>query len=127
VWEQQMRGVPSDVDWSVLCGAEVTHICIGQYQLQVRCIDDVNDANSVTFAIEEGEYEHRSTSGLISDRSEWGHDLVELLGARIAEAAREDESTLRLKFDNGRVLRLIDSDSVHDSFDVMGRGLSVIV
>lgn len=118
-----MYGIPADIDWSVMIGAEVIQICIGTYNVIIHFFNDISISMGDCF-----EY--------ISDGKELASDpvlsrkattLVALLGAVVRQVSVEDGKVLIVTFSNGEVLKVSDVEERYESFSVCWKGMSLYV
>jgi len=118
-----MYGIPENQDFSFLIGRRMLQLCIGLHQVQL------NFDKGVSITIE-GTFEHESPAGFVRHDvgvPESAASLVSLLGRAVESPERESASSLLVRFAGGRVLRLLDSSDTHESFQMYGPGVEIIV
>ena len=118
-----MYGLPKDVDLSFLNSREVIQICVGIHQLVVNfdgdacisvesAIESQSDGDAVTWS-----------SGSVSGASA----ILDVLGTHSRSITVSDNGCLELKFTNGSVLRIFDSNEDYESYELHGPDKHIIV
>jgi hypothetical protein len=124
-----VHGVPEDFDNSVFVGAELERVCFGSYI--VRLDFSSSEVPGPLCVSTEGKYIHAGP-----DAEGWTDEvrlrakssrLMQLTDHLVTEAARLDVSRMKLDFDHGHSLTLVDDTDQYESFQIEARGrLSVI-
>ena len=116
-------------DWSFFVGKQLTQLCIGLYDVQLRFGDAVtisihgDDPPAKSFC-------HKTASAQsspVGKMPEMATSLVSLLGACVANVSVENSTTLAICFSNREELRIYDCSDSYESFTVDGpNGLIVV-
>jgi hypothetical protein len=113
--------VPEDFDTSVFVGAHIERVCFGAYVVQL----DFGSEQRLHIRVE-GAYVHAGP-----EHEGWADEvrlptnasrLMQLTNHVVVEAARLDAQRLRLAFDHGHALTLIDDTDEYESFQIEARG-----
>jgi hypothetical protein len=124
-----VHGIPDDFDPSPFEGAELTNVAFGPFNINLYFYGELKIEVGLESACE-----HASPDGWTDILAAIGTGgvsqaqsrLMRLLGHTVTEAVVESSERLRLSFDDGQVLTLIDSNAEHESFNVhFGRDLWV--
>ena len=119
-----VHGVPDDFDYSVFAGATLARVCFGAYAVELDFSPSEGpDPLSVTL---EGAYVHAGPQAegwcdevrLPTESSR----LMQLTNHRVTQAARLDSSRMKLDFDHGHSLTLVDDTDQYESFQIHARG-----
>jgi hypothetical protein len=118
-----MYGIPEEIDWSFAVGRELLMVCVGQHQVVLRFHGEV------TITIEGG-FEHVSSKA--GAKGEGGlpqraASLMSLIGTTVQAIRAEDARTLWIGFSNGEGLRIYDSNSNYEAFQITAPGVDIIV
>lgn len=104
-----MYGVPKDLNLTFLHGAQLTQLCLGQFDVQFHFTS--NGSISI-----QGKWELLDAAGLLLDQSQdWPRppfQLHQLLGCEVMSTEIRSPTWFALRFDTGLVLRIYD-DSKH--------------
>jgi uncharacterized protein DUF6188 len=120
-----MHGLSPKTDLSSLNGCTLTFVGFGQYQVQLVFSGDTNCAISI-----EGDYvvtpsgrEPTTFSGAVDG----AEAVLLLLGHTVMVAEVPTDGTLRVGFDGGSVVEVLDSNAHHESYQVnLGDRLLVV-
>jgi hypothetical protein len=118
-----MYGIPEETDWSFALGKELIMVCVGQHQLVLRFHGDV------VISIE-GRFEHVSSGAVVKGESELPQraaSLMSLVGKTVGAIRAEDAKTLWIGFANGEALRIYDSSSNYEAFQITAPGVDIVV
>jgi len=99
-----MYGLPKDFKGEFLVGRTLELICFAQYQVNLHFDENVS-------IVVESALSHQESSNSAIRRVKIPvaqSDLMVLLGHSILKAFGDDEGTLTIEFDNGRVLQCFD-------------------
>jgi hypothetical protein len=116
-----VHGVPENFDTSVFVGATLGRVSFGAYSVQLDF-----GAEETLYITVEGAYVH---AGPASEG--WADEvrlpvgtsrLMQLTNHEVVDAARLDRERLRLTFDHGHTLTLIDDTDQYESFQIEARG-----
>lgn len=118
-----MYGIPADIDWSFMIGAEAIQICIGKYDVIINYFKDISISMGDCFEYISDGVELASDPEL----SRRATSLVGLLGAVVGRVDVEDGKVLILTFTNGDVLKVVDVEERYESFTVCGPGMNLVV
>jgi hypothetical protein len=119
-----MHGVPEDFDYSVFVGAGLERVCFGSYIVQLDFSS--SEIPGPLYISIEGKYIHAGP-----DAEGWSDEvrlpakssrLMQLTNHLVTEAARLDVSRMRLDFDHGHSLTLVDVTEQYESFQIEARG-----
>jgi len=120
-----MYGLSPDNDLSPLKGCVLTFVGFGEYRVQLAFSGNVNCAISI-----ESDYVVTPSSGESATFTEamgGASMLLSLLGQTVKVAAVPSDGTLRLGFENGAVVEVLDSQTHHESYQVnLGDRLLVV-
>ena len=111
-----MYGVPSNLDLEFLLGAELTCVCIGRFDLQFHFVP----VGSIQV---EGTWELFDAEGAIIDRGSREvvrppYQVHRLLGRRVVACEVSAPDWFLLRFEDGEILRILDSARDHVSFTI---------
>ena len=111
-----MYGVPTTLDLTFLHGCEVVQVCLGLHQIQIHFHPEANIAI-------EGEWELLDVEGRELDRSEAAgrtkpFQLHRLLGRSVVGSEVRAPHWIALRFANGDLLRVTDSEPAHEAFSI---------
>jgi len=118
-----MYGVPADLDLTFLKDAELTQICLGQYQVQLH----FHPIGSISV---EGRWELFNSTGLLIDQSHEGnrqgdesnrrlpYQLHLLLGQRVTGFEVSAPDWFAISFAGGESLRVHDDSRDYESFSI---------
>jgi hypothetical protein len=107
--------IPPDFDPGIFVGARLERVCFGPYIVHF----DFAAGESLELTIE-GSYEHSSGDGWTDAvRLPIGDSrLIQLTNHEVVSAQVESEERLRLTFDHGHELMLIDDTEQYESFQI---------
>ena len=111
-----MYGVPADLDLNFLHGAQLTQVCLSQYQLQFH----FHPAGNISV---QGNWELCDAAGAVIDAhddsaSRPPYQLHHLLGQQVVGSEVSAPDWFALRFANGEVLRVFDDDEHYESFSI---------
>jgi hypothetical protein len=112
-----MYGVPSNLDLRRFCGATLTQLGIGEFQLQFHFTQP-------EFSISvEGDWQVNNPEGEIVDRSlpnaeRESFRVHRLLGRTVVESSVNAPKSFALRFDNGWSLVVFDNSQEYQSFSI---------
>jgi hypothetical protein len=113
--------IPEDFDASVFVGATLATVTFGPFKVDLNFEGD----EPLWIAVE-GSYEHsgpRSEGWTDEVRVPAGTSrLMQLTNHVVSKTARLDAERLRLDFDHGHALTLIDDSDQYESFQIEARG-----
>ena len=117
-----MNGLPDDIDLNFFVGANLIQVCIGENEVIANLDADISlmIASSVRLAVHAGEMK------VCDDAKALGIALVPLLGHAVVEASGTVDGTLRLTWDGGTVVEILDSFKEFESYTVR-HGAELIV
>lgn len=120
-----MHGLSLDTDLSPLNGSTLTFVGFGQYQVQLTFSGDPDCAISI-----EGDYIVTPTGGeatTFSGAVDGAGALLPLLGHTVEIAKVPSDGTVRVGFDGGSVVEVLDSKAHFESYQVnLGDRLLVV-
>jgi hypothetical protein len=120
-----MYGLSPDTDLSPLNDCILTFVGFGQHQLQLAFSGDEYCAISI-----EGDYivtAPQSEPIAYSEATAGAPTLLPLLGHTVTIAEVPSDGTVRVTFDDGSVVDVLDSDALHESYQVsFGEHLLVV-
>lgn len=120
-----MYGLSPETDLSPLNGCALTFLGFGQHQVQLAFSGDTDCSISI-----EGDYimtPPRGTSSTFSEAVDGAPALLPLLGRTVIEASVPADGTVRVGFDDGSVVELLDSSTQYESYQVnLGDRLLVV-
>ena len=121
----RMHGLSVDTDLSPLNGCTLTFVGFGQHQLQLAFSGDADCAISV-----EGDYIVSAPGRepiMFTDAVAGAATLLPLLGHTVTVAEVPSDGTVRVRFDDGSVVEVPDSQSRYESYQVnLGSRLLVV-
>ena len=121
-----MYGLSPETDLSPLNGAALTFLGFGQHQVHLAFSGDSDCSISI-----EGNYIVTPCGGgassTFSEAVEGAPALLSLLGHPVALASVPAEGTVRLSFDDGTVLEVLDSSTGYESYQVSLRDRLLVV
>lgn len=120
-----MYGLSPDTDLSPLNGCTLTFVGFGQYQVQLAFSGDTECAISI-----EGDYVVGPSGGQFTTFTgavDGVAALLPLLGHSVEVAEVPSDGTVRLGFDNGAVVEVLDSKADYESYQMnLGDRLLVV-
>jgi uncharacterized protein DUF6188 len=111
-----MYGLSPETDLSPLNGCSLTFVGFGQYQVQLGFSGDTPCSISI-----EGDYIVTPTgrdSVTFSDAVDGAAALLPLLGHTVTLASVPADGTVRVGFDDGSVVDVLDSSTHYESYQV---------
>lgn len=112
-----MYRIPKDLDTSIFVGAELSQVCFGAYVVGF----EFSAAKPLTVTVA-GAYIHAGpeTEGWVDEvrLPTQTSRLMQLTNHQVVDATRLDETRLRLDFDHGQSLTLIDDTDQYESFQI---------
>jgi len=120
-----MYGLSPETDLSPLNGCMLTFVGFGQYQLQLAFSGDADCSISI-----EGDYTvaprgHEPTT--YSEAVAGATALLPILGHTVTSAMVPSDGTVRVVFDDGSVVEVLDSLSHYESYQISLGGHRLIV
>jgi hypothetical protein len=120
-----MYGLSPETDLSLLNGCTLTFVGFGERQLQLAFSGDVDCSISI-----EGDYtvapkEHEPTT--YSAAVAGAQALLPILGHTVGSATVPNHGTVRVVFDDGSVIEVLDSWSEYESYQVNLGGRLLII
>ncbi len=109
-----MYGLPKDTELSFLLNGEVTQICVGSHDLQIRFVEDFSISLQGEFDYAHEDQSQERTQNYVESSA----CLMALLGRKIAEWEIQGKGTLALRFDNSALLRIHDSSERYESYQI---------
>ena len=120
-----MYGLSPDTDLSPLLDCTLTFVGFGQYQLQLAFSGDLNCAISI-----EGDYIVSAPGrapNTFSEAVAGAAALLPILGHSVTIAEVPSDGTVRVGFDDGSVIEVLDSQAHYESYQVnLGERLLVV-
>jgi len=120
-----MYGLDTDTDVSALLGCTVTFVGFGQYQVQLAFSGDIDCSISI-----EGDYrvsDLESAPIRHTDAVGGATALLRLLGRTVDSANVPEDGTVRMVFDDGSVVEVLDSSANYESYQLnLGRRLIAV-
>jgi hypothetical protein len=120
-----MYGLDAGTDLSALDGSALTFVGFGEYQLQLAFTGSTNCAISV-----EGDYKVAGPGGTpitYRDAVAGSAALLQLLGRTVESANVPEGGMVRLVFDDGSLVEVLDSKSDYESYQLnLGPRLIVV-
>lgn len=120
-----MHGLSTETDLSPLTGCTLTYVGFGQYQVNLAFSGDPDCSISI-----EGDYTvapHGGEATAYSQSVEGAEVLLPILGYAVSSATVPAEGTVRIVFENGSVLELLDSSSHHENYQINLAGRLLVV
>jgi hypothetical protein len=120
-----MYGLSPETDLSPLNGCTLTFVGFGQYQVQLAFSGDTDCAISI-----EGDYVVTPSGGestTFTGAVDGAPAVLPLLGHTVAVAEVPTDGTVRVAFDDGCVVDVLDSQAHYESYQVnLGERLLVV-
>jgi hypothetical protein len=120
-----MHGLETGTSLGELVGGMVSFVGFGQHQVQIALSGTTDCLISV-----EGDYRVGDTAGRLKtyrDAVAGAAALLSLLGHIVQSATVPDAGTVRIDFDDGSVIELVDSSSQYESYQLhLGDRLIVV-
>jgi hypothetical protein len=120
-----MYGLSPDTDLSLLNGCTLTFVGFGQYQVQLAFSGDTDCAISI-----EGDYVVTPSGGestTFSGAVDGAAAVLPLLAHTVAVAGVPSDGIVRVSFDDGSVIAVLDSKEQYESYQVNLGGRLLIV
>ncbi len=120
-----MYGLSPETDLSPLTGSILTFVGFGQYQLQLAFSSDADSSISI-----EGDYTvapRGDEQTTYSEAVAGANALLPILGHTVTSATVPADGTVRVVFDDGSVVEVLDSSSHYESYQVSLGGRLLIV
>ena len=122
-----MHGLSPDTDLGPLNGSTLTFVGFGEHQVQLAFYGDDLTHRSISI---EGDYVV-TTSGrepiVVSEARAGAVGLLSLLSRTVARASVPTDGTVRIDFDDGSVVEVLDSSTRYESYQVnLGDRLLVV-
>ncbi len=118
-----MHGVPADFDYSVFVGAHLERVDFGAYIVHFHFS---SEKSSPLWIVVEQAFVHAGPA-----QEGWTDEvrlptkssrLMQLTNHAVTDAARLDKARMRLDFDHGHSLTLIDDTDLYESFQIEAHG-----
>jgi len=120
-----MYGLSAETDLSPLSGCMLTFVGFGQYQVQLGFSGDTDCGISI-----EGDYVVTPSgreSSTFSEAVDGAAALLPLLGQTVTLASVPADGTVRVGFDDGSVVDVLDSETNYESYQVnLGERLLIV-
>jgi hypothetical protein len=118
-----MYGLPADTDVSFLVGASLLQVCVGENEVIANLHSDMSlmIASTVRVSNRGGAIE------AFADAKSLGAALLPLLGCVIREADGTSDGTLRLVWDDGTIVEIVDSWKEFESYTVRNGEKLIVV
>jgi hypothetical protein len=118
-----MFGLPADTDLSFLHGRQLTQVCVGQYQVLMHFDEEVSISvdSEIDISHEATAMADQSTSSANPG------DLLPALGALVKNASAPGDGSLVISFDNGVVVKVLDSSLRYESYQIWNGSEIIIV
>jgi hypothetical protein len=113
-----MYGLPADVDVRFLCERELVQVAIGVYEVQLHFDSNVSIAIQCHCQVGAQVYEPGKVAGF---------PLIGLLGRVVVNVMPLEQRHLRLDFDDGSSLVILENDEPYESYTVTGPGGAIVV
>jgi hypothetical protein len=117
-----MYGIDKNLDLGFLIGKNLLQICVGSFQVILNF--DANVSISIESTFDCGSEEKSKRAGNLPEAAP---SLFHLLGKHIKEVNVESEGTLALTFSDDTIVRIYDSNSASESYQINGLKDNVIV
>lgn len=117
-----MYGLPPDADLSFLVGAALLQVCIGENEVILNLDLDISIMVSsvVQVVSPDGAAEQHDQPAVI------GVSILGLVGKTITDAHGDESGTTALRWENGQVIRILDSWKEYESYTIR-HGETVLV
>ncbi len=109
-----MNGLPRSIDLTGLIGAHLIQLCFGENEFQIHLDSDAKIVVESRVTMRSGP----SGETRIDDYAQAASVICSLLGTQIQFATRTDDGGLLLRFDSGTELRVLNSNTEYESFQV---------
>lgn len=118
-----MYGLPLDTDLSFFIGAPLLQVCIGENEVIANLHPDI----SVMIASILRVTTDAGVAEAFDDARSAGIAVLPLLGHEIKDATAVPEGTLRLIWDDGTIVEIIDDSKEYESYTIRhGEDLIVV-
>jgi hypothetical protein len=120
-----MYGLSADADLSPLNGCLLTFVGFGEYQLRLAFSGDVECSISIdgNYAVASAGHEPVAYEKAVAGAPA----LLPLLGHTVASATVPADGTVRVVFDDGSALEVVDSSPHYESYQIsMGDRLLIV-
>ncbi len=114
-----MYGLSKQTDLAFMLGNEVLQVCIGRYQAILNCTSDLSISLECDFAGGRVAADQQLPGSAIP--------LLGLLGSSISRAEIVGGGDLVLICSNGEVMRIYDSSSEYESYQITAPGRHIVV
>ena len=109
-----MYGLPADTDLSFLIGASLLQVCVGENEVIANLYSDISVMIASTVRV----IGHSGAAEVFDDARALGIALLPLLGRVIQKASGTSDGTLRLTWDDGTIVEIVDSYKEFESYTV---------
>lgn len=109
-----MYGLPQDTNLDFFVGASLLQVCVGENELILNCYADI----SVMIASAIRVVGRSNEAAVLDDARSQGIALLGLLGHVIEGASGTLDGTLRLTWDDGTSVEILDSYAEFESYTV---------
>ena len=118
-----MHGLQKETDLAFFIEKELLQVCVGLYQVILNFSDEVD------IKIESLFNHKNSNESLTKENILPGSaiSLLRLLGCTVSESSNIGNGTLELKFSNGDLLHIFDSDTGYESYQINSPDSKIIV
>ncbi len=118
-----MYGLKKDIDLSFFVGSELIQVCIGLHQLIL------NFSGDISISIE-CEFSHLSKGRALNKSSELPDSacsLLTTLGCCVTDINNLGNGNLEIKFSNGEIIQINDSNKDYESYCINTPNENIIV
>lgn len=119
-----MYGLEKSVNLEFLIGRELIQISIGTHQVMMAFDRDVH----ITIeGLCELSFDRGAPTEIHASAPNETRQLTQLVGARIDNAVNHGDGNIGLKFSNGIMVRIFDSNKTFESYQIEGPGIESII
>lgn len=118
-----MNGIPEKIDATLLLGANLIQVCIGENEVILR----FDNETAVTLECEVGVTVGGAAPKRSSRSVSTGTAVLPLLGAKVVEITRKSSADLAIRFERDTVVTLHDSNARYESFSIINGSRQLIV
>lgn len=118
-----MNGIPKDIDKTLLLGATLTQVCVGQNEVILHFSNDT----SVTIESELGVGVADNPTLWTAEATQSGVSLIALLGADVTHVEVLSSTQLEIRLHPDARIILCDSSPHYESFSIQNGARRIIV
>ena len=118
-----MYGLSPDTDFGFLIGASLLQVCVGENEVIANLYSDMSVMIASTVRVAA----HGGTVETFDDAKSLGVALLPLLGRVIQDAGGMSDGTLRLVWDDGTIVEIVDSWKEFESYTVRNGEVLIVV